>query len=123
MAKIYKGFSTKRYEAEGGGFDLYNVDLIEEDLLNELYTLRGDRLRMPQFGTRVPILVFEPGDDDAASVLEEDVKQVIENDPRVELLALSIVMPQAQNALVAIAKVNYKEFNVVRDLRIEVPSR
>lgn len=123
MTKTYNGFSTKLYESQGGGFDLHDVDLIHEDLMNELYTLKGERLRMPKFGTRIPILIFEPNDNDAAGVLEEDIRQVINNDPRMELIALSILAPKDQNAIIAVAKVKYVEFNVVRDLQIEVASK
>lgn len=119
---FYNGFSTKHYETTGV-FDVHEVKLIEEDLLNELFTIKGERLHMPEFGTRIPLLIFEPGDDETSSILEEDIRSVIGRDPRVELLALSIISPNDINTLVAIAKVHYLEFNVVQDLNIEVGSR
>lgn len=123
MTIYYKGFSTRRYEDKGGSLALYNVDCIQEDLMNELFTIRGERINMPTYGTRIPLLVFEPNDTETEDILREDVTTVIKHDPRVELLALDIIVAKDRNALIASAKVRYIEFNVVKDLYIEVNSR
>jgi phage baseplate assembly protein W len=119
----YKGFSTRNYEELGGSFGLYDVKCIQEDLMNELFTTKGERYNMPTYGTRIPLLVFEPNDGETEEILREDVQTVIEHDPRVELLALDVIVAKDKNALIASAKVKYKEFNVVEDLYIEVGSR
>lgn len=124
MKKVYyKGFSTRNYEEKGGSFGIYDVKCIQEDLMNELFTTRGERLNMPTYGTRIPLLVFEPNDAETQDVLREDITTVIEHDPRVELLALDIIVAADKNVLIGSAKVRYKEFNVVEDLYIEVGSR
>lgn len=115
--------STRKYEDGTALFDLHDVDLIEEDLLNELFTIKGDRLHMPEFGTRIPLLVFEPNDAETQGILEEDVRAVIARDPRVKLLDLLIYPAEDRNVLIAIAKISYLEFQVVRDLQIEVGNR
>lgn len=121
--KFYRGFSTKAYEATGKGFVLYNVELIEEDLFNELFTIKGERLELPNFGTRIPLLMFEPNDVESATVLQEDVETVIKGDPRVELLNCDIISSPDTHRIICVAKVRYIEFNVTKDLRIEVGSR
>lgn len=121
--KFYRGFSTKAYEETGKGFVLYNVDLIEEDLMNELMTIKGERLELPNFGTRIPLLIFEPNDVETALILKEDVETVIKGDPRVELLNCDVITSPDIHRMVCVAKVRYIEFNVVKDLRIEVGSR
>lgn len=124
MRSFYKGFSTRYYEGVGAHlFDMYDIKLVEEDLMNELFTIIGERLHMPEFGTRIPLLLFEPGDTETAEILEEDVRKVIDRDPRVALEALSIITPNDKNTLIAVAKIRYLEFNVVQDLNIEVGSR
>lgn len=124
MKKVYyKGFSTRNYEEKGGSFGIYDVKCIQEDLMNELFTIRGERLNMPTYGTRIPLMVFEPNDGASEDIIREDVKTVIDHDPRVELLALDIIVSRDKNAVVASAKVRYKEFNVVEDLYIEIGSR
>lgn len=121
--KFYKGFSTRSYHDQGGSFEVFNVRCIEEDLMNEIFTTRGERVMMPSFGTRIPLLVFELNDPESQNVMREDLTTVFNNDPRVKLLALDVLPAIDKNALVAIAKLNYIEFNVTKDLRIEVNSR
>lgn len=123
MQKFYKGFSTRHYAKTGQGFALYNVQLIEEDLMNELFTIRGERLKMPTFGTRIPLMVMELNDEESMGILKEDVETVIANDPRVELQALDVITNVDRNGVVIVAKVLYREFLVTKDLHIEVNSR
>jgi phage baseplate assembly protein W len=118
--KYYKGFSTRNYAKKGGTFDLFNVELIEDDLMNELFTIRGDRVKMPTFGTRIPLMVMELNDQESQDILKEDVETVINNDPRVELKALDVITNVDRNNVIIVAKVLYKEFLVTKDLRIEV---
>ena len=121
--KFYKGFSTRNYEETGQLFAIYNVECVEEDLLNEIFTIRGERLMMPKFGTRIPILTFEICDKETVAIIREDLQQVFDNDPRVKTIALDVVPIPDKNALVAVAKIHYIEFNVTKDLRIEINSQ
>ena len=123
ITKFYKGFSTRNYEMSGGSFDIYNVKCVEEDLLNEIFTIKGDRLYMPFFGTRIPLLVFEPNDAETMDIIREDLTTVFNHDPRVKLQDLSIVQMPDKYAILAVAKITFLEFNVTQDLRIEINSR
>jgi len=123
ITRFYKGFSTRNYEEQGGTFDLYNVKCIEEDLMNEIFTTRGERLYMPTYGTRIPILIFEPNDASSMDVIREDLTTVFDNDPRVVLEDLAIEQVQDSYAIIAVAKLTYLSFNVTSDLYIEIASR
>jgi len=123
ITKFYKGFSTRNYEEQGGSFDIYNVKCIEEDLLNEIYTTRGERLYMPTYGTRIPILVFEPNDASSMDVIREDLTKVFDNDPRVILEDLAIEQVPDRYMIIAVAKLTFIAFNVTSDLYIEINSR
>jgi len=123
MYKFYKGFSTRNYAKTGKGFDLYNVELIEEDLMNELFTIKGERIKMPNFGTRIPLMIMEPNDQESIDILKEDVETVISNDPRVKLEAIDVVTDVDRHGVIIVAKVFYLEFAVTKDLRIEINSR
>ncbi len=121
--KYYKGFSSRVYHDRGGDFSVYNVECVEEDLLNHIFTIKGERVMMPDWGTRIPTLIFEPNDQASVDVIEEDLTYVFEYDPRVELLGLSVLPSPDSNTVVAIAKLKYLEFDVVKDLNIEVRSQ
>jgi len=112
MKKVYyRGFSTRSYEETGKGFGISDVKCIQEDLMNELFTIRGERMMMPTYGTRIPLLTFEPNDTETQDVLREDVTAVIGHDPRVELMALDIIVALDKHALICSAKVRYIEVN------------
>ena len=123
ITKFYKGFSTRSYEENGGTFDIFNVKCIEEDLMNEIFTTRGERLYMPTYGTRIPILVFEPNDASTMDVIREDITTVMENDPRVVLNDLAVEQVPDSYTIIAVANVTFLAFNVTSDLYIEVNSR
>jgi phage baseplate assembly protein W len=120
---IFNGFSTRNYENSGGSFGIYDVALIEEDLTNEIMTAVGDRLYMPNFGTRIPSLVFEPNDAQVFDVIREDITTVVSNDPRCILLGLSVSQVTNQNMIIAVAQIQYLNFGVTGELNIQINSR
>ena len=120
MKKRYKGFSSRSYHEKGGDFTVYNIECVTEDLLNHIFTIKGERWHMPDFGTRIPTMVFELNDTDAQDVIREDLTAVFKFDPRVQLLELSVLPDEDRGVIVAVAKLRYLEFNVTRDLNIEV---
>lgn len=119
---IYKGFSTANW-TKNKTFVLTNIDLVKQDLLNHIYTLKGERVMMPAFGTRIPMLTFEPNDQQTLAIIEEDLRQVFEYDPRVKLIDLNVLSLPDNNAIIALADLLYVEFNVRDVLRIEVKSQ
>lgn len=123
ITKYYKGFSTANYHDSGGSLSTYNVDCVTQDLLNEIFTSKGDRVRMGDFGTRIPDMVFEFNDPTSQAIITEDLTTVFHNDPRVQLQALSILPGLDTYAIIAIAKLFFVEFNVTKDLMITVTSR
>lgn len=116
---VYKGFSTANW-IENKSLSLTNIDLVKQDLMNHIFTVRGERVQMPTFGTRIPLLTFEQNDDITRSIIEEDLKMVFEYDPRVRLISLNVMTLPDNNAIVAMADLFYLEFNVTDTLRIEV---
>jgi phage baseplate assembly protein W len=119
---IYKGFSSRDW-ITNRVFGLQNIDLVKRDLLNHIYTVKGERVMMPDFGTRIPVLAFEPNDEKTRAIVEEDLRYVFNYDPRVKLLDLSVLQLRDNNAIVALADLLYVEFNVRDVLRIEVQTQ
>lgn len=119
---FYKGFSSRNASKPGGSFMLTNKELVEEDLLNHIFTEYFERPHMPSFGTRIPSLVFEPNDDQVRKIIDEDLRKVFNYDPRVQLQDLTVTSYPDNNAIVAIANLLYIELNVTGDLKIEIYS-
>lgn len=119
---IYKGFSTANW-IKNKTFALNDIELVKRDLLNHIYTVKGERVMMPNFGTRIPVITFEPNDERTRQIVEDDLRSVFEYDPRVKLLSLNVMSMPDNNAILALADLLYIEFNVTDVLRIEVATQ
>lgn len=119
---IYRGFSTFDWKTRRT-FELNNIELVKRDILTHIFTEKGQRVMMPNFGTRIPALAFEPNDEYSRKIVEDDLREVFTYDPRVELINLSVITIPDNNAMVALADLLYIEFNVRDVLRIEVPTQ
>ena len=119
---IYRGFSSFDWGSRRT-YALSNIELVKRDLLNHIYTLKGERVMMPGFGTRIPVMTFEPNDEQTKNVIESDLLEVFKYDPRVKLLSLNVLNLPDNNAIVAMADLLYVEFNVSDVLRIEIPTQ
>lgn len=120
---FYKGFSSRKAARPNGSFSITNKDVINEDLMNHIFTEYWERSHMPSFGTRIPTLVFEPNDEEVRDIVREDLTKVFNYDPRVTLVDLQILSFPDNNAIVAIASLFYIELKVTGDLKIEVYSK
>jgi len=116
---LYRGFSTASYlENPSKGFSLKNQDLIKQDLMNHIYTLKGERVHQPNFGTRIPLLAFEPLDEQTVKIITDDLNEVFKYDPRVRLIEMSIQPIPDNNMIVAFVDIEYLELNVTETLKL-----
>ena len=70
----FKGFST--VNKQHTDWRLYDIDLAKQDLLNEIYTRKGERLMSPSFGYIVWDLLFDPLTEEVKSALEDDTIRI-----------------------------------------------
>jgi phage baseplate assembly protein W len=75
----------------------YDLDLARQDLLNHFNTRKGERIMLPEFGSIVWEMLFEPLDDYTISLIDADVRAIIKNDPRWTLQ--SVAISEGPNAL------------------------
>ena len=75
----------------------YDLDLAKQDLLNNFNTRKGERVMMPTFGSIVWEMLFEPLDDKTINLIENDVRTIINNDPR--WILESVAVSEGPNAL------------------------
>ena len=116
---LYRGYSTHQYQ-QYKTFSVTDVDLVNLDLLNHIFTRRGERVMMPTFGTRIPGLAFEPLDDFTMAILVEDLNQVFTFDPRVQLLNLQVTPDYDANSVTASATLLYIELDMTSTLDINI---
>lgn len=121
MAKhnLYKGISFKNF-SKNKSLRLYDVELVKKGILNNIFTRRGDRVKMFPYGTRIPDLVMEQLDDVALDVIEEDLRQVVENEPRVQLTNLKIVPLYDRGVVIAVLTLYYLEIDFTDTLAVNI---
>lgn len=120
---IYRGFSTqKAWETRGRTFSTSDVETVKADLMNHIYTIRGERVMQPNFGTRIPLMAFEPLDPISIKIIEDDLREVFAYDPRVRLIDIAVLAMPDNNAIVAIVDVQYIELGTFDSLKLEFPT-
>lgn len=115
----YRGFSTANFLSKNKSLALTNKDLVKQDLLNHIYTIPGERPHLPKFGTRIPLLAFEPLDQKTLEIVREDLTMVINYDPRVRLIDMAVTAMPDNNAIAAYVDVLYVELNESETLQLE----
>lgn len=115
---LYRGFSSFEYQ-RSGSFAVKDIDLVKLDLVTHIFTRKGSRCRMPNFGTTIPDMPFEMIDDDLLNDLHSELKTVFDYDPRVELLELRVIPYHDINTVMASATLRYIEFDVIDVLNLD----
>jgi len=116
---LYKGFSTFEWE-KSGTFSVRDIEAVKLNILNHIFTKKGERLAMPTYGTLIPNLIFEPIDDLTLSVLEEELKYVVNFDPRVELIDMTITAVPDENRVMVSMILNYIELKMVNNMDLNI---
>ena len=83
MANIYKGFSTRGKIRPP--YTVTNGEVVKVDLLNELYTRRGERVMRPNFGTTIYDLIMNPLDTYVEQEVRDEVVRICTKDPRINI--------------------------------------
>jgi|TARA_B110000977_G_scaffold57635_1_gene78285 phage baseplate assembly protein W len=83
MANIYKGFSTRGKIRPP--YTVTNGEAVKVDLLNELYTRRGERVMRPNFGTTIYDLIMNPLDTYVEQEVRDEVVRICTKDPRINI--------------------------------------
>jgi phage baseplate assembly protein W len=117
---LYRGFATAKFLQTRKTFAIANQDTVKADLLNHLYTIKGERPHRPDFGTRIPLLAFEPLDEKTLAIVREDLEQVVAFDPRVELIDMAVMAAPDNNAIIAYVDLYYKQLDIKETFKLEI---
>ena len=116
---LYKGYSTFEFQ-RNKSLSLRDVELVKLDILQHIFTPRGSRVMMPTFGTNIKELTFEPLDADTLDELHTEIKAVLDYDPRVEILKLSVVPNYDQNTVLVECSLLYVELDTVDEFNLNI---
>lgn len=97
----FVGFNT--VDQPNPPYNLNNIELIKRDLYNVFATPIGSRVMLPNFGTRIYEYLFDPFDEYTKSAIIADAVEVVQTDPRVELVSIDVTQDdQALNIIMVL---------------------
>jgi hypothetical protein len=88
QSHFYKGFST--VDNTNTGTQLYDFDLIKQDILNHFNTKKGQRVMNPEFGSIIWDLIMEPMTEQVKELLVADITKICNFDPRVVPIQMNL---------------------------------
>ena len=116
---IYVGFST--VNKDGAPYTLTDIDLVKQDLLNTFNTQRGERVMRPEYGTIIYDYLFDPFDGLTREAILDDVRRIIDEEPRVQLVSLD--SREMGHAIRIDVTLNFRPQDVIDVLFIEYNRR
>lgn len=84
----YRGFSTTDITRDS--YNLYNFEIIKQDIINHFHIRKGEKLSDPNFGTIIWDVLFEPFTEDLRQAILEDVTTILNYDPRVNVARILV---------------------------------
>ena len=109
-APLYRGFSTKA--RTGIDTRVFNIELVEADLLNKFDTRLGERVGRPDEGSIIHDLLFEPSDSRTETLITADAQRIINEDPRVELIDMVVNFTPEANTIQIDITLQFVEFDM-----------
>lgn len=119
ISGLYRGYSSNNYQTDKT-FHVNDINLVNTDLLNHIFTPRGSRPGMRSFGTRIPLLAFQPINANTIDIIQEDLIMVATFDPRVQLIDLSVNADPDLNTISAVMTLEYIELKMVGTLPLNL---
>ena len=112
--KTYRGISTVNPESRS--FEIYDLALIKQDLINHFHIRQGEKLENPEFGTIIWDTLFEPLTDSLRNAIAEDVERIINYDPRITADEINIV--QYENGIRLECRLTYLNYNISEQITL-----
>lgn len=112
-SRTYRGVST--VSDSKGGFALYDIGLIKQDLINHFHIRQGEKLNNPEFGCIIWDLLFDPLTEDLKSAIAQNVTDIINYDPRIS--ADMITVSEYDSGIQIECDLTYLPYNISESLR------
>jgi len=106
----------------GKGFRRTGAELIKQDLIYHLFTRRGERVMMPDFGTDLQDMVFEPNDPITQDRISSEIQAVIDHDPRVELIRSVVDVDEDNHTISVEVLLRFIELEIIDTLNLDIPA-
>lgn len=89
----------------------YDLDILRSSIINIVFTIYGERVMLPNFGSSIPETPFAQNDELTASIVRSDLTTAVTFwDPRIEVVSVSVSTDPSDPKLLA-ASVTYRDVN------------
>ena len=112
--RAYRGLST--VNPDNTSFKLFDIALIKQDIINLFHIRKGEKLEDPNFGTIIWDMVYEPLTNDNRDFISENVTDIINYDPRVQVDGVTV--SQYESGLQIECQLTYLTYNVSENMRL-----
>ncbi len=106
---LYRGFST--VSTTGPNTAIHDRRLVDQDILNVFNTPLGSRVGRGRYGSVIPGLEFELGNELTDRLIDADVNRNINADPRVRLIEKRIEVDLDQHTVIVHLLLDYIELD------------
>ena len=113
-SKQYRGISTV---ANPRGFNLYDLEIIKQDIINHFHIRKGEKLENPMFGTVIWDVLFEPFTEDLKELIIQDITEVINYDPRISVETVTV--DAYESGLQVDCTLTYIPYSIIETMRIK----
>lgn len=114
LPRTYKGFSTVNTNSINGS--LYDLALIKQDLINQFYIKKGEKLENPNFGTIIWDMLFEPLTPQVKELIVNDVTTITNSDPRIR--SVQTIVTQVDYGLQVEMTLLYVPYNIQETMQL-----
>jgi hypothetical protein len=115
LPRTYKGFSTVNTSSINGS--LYDLALIKQDLINQFYIRKGEKLENPEFGTIIWDMLFEPLTEQVKAIIVNDVTTIVNSDPRIK--SVQSIVTQVEKGLQIEVTLVYVPYNIQETMQLK----
>ena len=116
MANLLKSTTFIGYSTIQGLGPLYDIKLVNQDLLNQINTRKGEKVMDPEFGSIVWDLLFETKSPSIISDIQSDLTTIINSDPRVSLQQIDIL--EQDHGYIGLITLFYNQFATTGQLQV-----
>lgn len=114
-SRAYRGISTTN--PENTSFNLYDIALIKQDIINHFHIRVGEKLENPEFGTIIWDVIFEPMTELLREAIANNVTDIINYDPRVQVEQVTV--DTYESGIMIECTLLYLPYNISESMRMK----
>ena len=114
-SRAYKGIST--VNSDNNSFNLYDIALIKQDIINHFHIRQGEKLENPEFGTIIWDVLFDPLTESLKSAITENVESILKYDPRVSID--NIIVDEYESGIQIECVLVYLDYSIAETMRLQ----